>query len=366
MQLSNTSPRTSVVCSHNEWDPLEEVIVGIVEGSVIAPWEPGFAAGVPQEQLAEIRKYHEQVGGAPFNPKQMSLARLEVEEFVRVLEAEGVTVRRPDLIDHAQPHSTPDFTSPGGFGQFNPRDVITVIGDELIESPMSWRCRYFESRAYRSLMRDYFASGARWTQAPRPLMRDELYRVEHKRGPGWEWVTTEVEPVWDAADLIRCGRDLFFQHSHTANLAGIEWLRRHLGDKYRVHTMEFDDDRAIHIDATFMPLAPGKLLVNPDRPARPLPDMFARAGWDVRDCPRTTYSRDHTSFRSFEWIHINVFMLDEKRVIVEKHEEPLIRFLKDWGFEPIPLAYRNAYRHGGSFHCSTLDVRRRGELQSYF
>jgi glycine amidinotransferase len=63
---------------------------------------------------------------------------------------------------------------------------------------------------------------------------------------------------------------------------------------------------------------------------------------------------------------MNTLSLDEKRIVVEKQEEPFIRFLEDWGFQPIPVAYRNCYKHGGSFHCSTLDVRRRGELQSYF
>ena len=27
-----------VVNAHNEWDPLEEVIVGIVDGAMIPPW----------------------------------------------------------------------------------------------------------------------------------------------------------------------------------------------------------------------------------------------------------------------------------------------------------------------------------------
>lgn len=35
---------------------------------------------------------------------------------------------------------------------------------------MSWRCRLFESRAYRSLIKSYFARGARWTAAPRPQL----------------------------------------------------------------------------------------------------------------------------------------------------------------------------------------------------
>jgi glycine amidinotransferase len=61
-----------------------------------------------------------------------------------------------------------------------------------------------------------------------------------------------------------------------------------------------------------------------------------------------------------------VLMLDEKRVIVERLQESLIKKLKDWGFEPIPCSFANYAPFGGSVHCATLDVRRRGELQSYF
>lgn len=364
--MSSIAERAWRVSCHTEWDPLEEVIVGHVDGTVVTPWEPGFEAMIPEPQLEAVRAYHLRNAGQLFTEAQLAPARREVEELVRVLGGEGVIVRRPELVDHAIPYSTPDFYAPGGFGQYNPRDVLTVIGDELIEAPMSWRSRYFEFRAYRPLVLEYFRHGARWTQAPKPQMTDALYLAAHRRGPDWQWVTTEVEPVWDAADLVRCGRDLFFQRSHTTNELGIEWLRRHLGPAYRVHQIEFEDDRAVHIDATFLPLAPGKLLVNPDRPARPLPAMFQKSGWDVRECPRTTYPRDLPSFRGFEWLVMNLLSLDEHRIICEQQEEPLIRFLKDWGMTPIPVAYRNCYKHGGSFHCSTLDVRRRGELQSYF
>ena len=56
-----------------------------------------------------------------------------------------------------------------------PRDILVVIGDEIIEAPMAWRSRYFEFRAYRTLLKDYFKSGAKWTAAPKPQMSDELY-----------------------------------------------------------------------------------------------------------------------------------------------------------------------------------------------
>jgi glycine amidinotransferase len=59
-------------------------------------------------------------------------------------------------------------------------------------------------------------------------------------------------------------------------------------------------------------------------------------------------------------------MLDEKKVVVDISQRTLIKALRGWGFDPIPTPFL-AYRpFGGSFHCATLDVRRRGTLKSYF
>ena len=56
-----------------------------------------------------------------------------------------------------------------------PRDILTVIGDEIIETPMTLRSRFFEYRAYRRIIKDYFRRGASWTTPPKPTMSDELY-----------------------------------------------------------------------------------------------------------------------------------------------------------------------------------------------
>lgn len=50
-----------------------------------------------------------------------------------------------------------------------------MVGDEMIESTMAWKCRYFEYEAYRPLMRKYFNEGARWTAAPKCTMEDDMY-----------------------------------------------------------------------------------------------------------------------------------------------------------------------------------------------
>lgn len=74
----------------------------------------------------------------------------------------------------------------------------------------------------------------------------------------------EFEPVFDAADFVRCGRDLFVTQSNVTNQAGITWLRRHLGDRYQIHEINSSCPTPMHIDSTFIPLAPGKALINPE------------------------------------------------------------------------------------------------------
>jgi glycine amidinotransferase len=351
-----------VVNSYNEWDTLEEVILGVVDNACVPCWHVTLEATMPSGH----RDFYVEFGGRPFPQEQVEAAAKDLDEFAHILEAEGVVVRRPEAIDHARRFSTPAWESPAGLYAAMPRDGLLVVGDEIIEAPMAWRSRYYEMDAYRPLLKDYFQRGAKWTAAPKPQLCDDLYNhdyAETHEGEELKYALTEFEPTFDAADFIRCGRDIFVQKSHVTNSFGIEWLRRHLGDAYNVHELAFDDRHPMHIDATIMPLAPGKLLANPER-ANKIPDIFK--GWDVLYAPPSLIPDDHTLYMTSKWINMNVLSLDEKRVVVERNEEPLIAALKKWGFKPVPCSFRNFNTFGGSFHCATLDVRRRGALESYF
>lgn len=90
---------------------------------------------------------------------------------------------------------------------------------------MAWRSRFFEYRAYRPLIKEYFRQGAKWTTAPKPQMADQLYDSQypiesvldrHKLAAQGKFVTTEFEPCFDAADFIRAGKDIFVQRSQVA------------------------------------------------------------------------------------------------------------------------------------------------------
>ncbi|MBI1206007.1 MAG: amidinotransferase [Azospirillum sp.] len=354
-----------VVNSYTEWDPLEEVIVGRADHACIPEWHAVLEATMPQRHWEFFRRH----GGRRFAAELLVEAARELDVLSQVLESEGVAVRRPDPVDWSVPFQTPAFGPIVGLYGAMPRDVLLVVGDEIIEAPMAWRCRYFEPLAYRSLLKGYFRQGARWTAAPKPELADDFY-IAAPPGGGYNInlgisAVSEAEPVFDAADFCRVGRDIFCQRSHVTNQFGIAWLARHLGPAFRVHTLAFDDPNAMHIDASFVPLAPGRLLVNPARlTPNTLPAMFDQ--WEILIAPEPTVSESHPFYFTSRWLSLNVLSLDERRVVVEAEEQPMIDFLKSKGFEPIPVKFRNFGSLGGAFHCATCDVRRRGGLQSYF
>ncbi len=62
-----------------------------------------------EANLPFLQKY----AGKQFPVDHMKKVEKEMTEFCRVLELEGVTVRRPDKVDYAVEYTTPDFKSTG-------------------------------------------------------------------------------------------------------------------------------------------------------------------------------------------------------------------------------------------------------------
>ncbi|MFP6694175.1 MAG: hypothetical protein VB875_14220 [Pirellulales bacterium] len=352
------------VCSHNEWDPLEEIIVGRVTGASVPPWHVSLQSAAPFHAWDVLKA----LSGKPAPPQFVLAAQQDLDQFIHILESEGVKVRRPDPLPQTVPYSTPDWSIECGYNIANPRDLLIVIGDEILETPSAWRCRYFEVHAYRTLLHEYFRAGATWTSAPKPRLADELYNEDWQlgeKGDPIDYSLNESECTFDAADFIRCGRDIFCTRSNVTNEFGIEWLRRHLGGEYSIHVIETQSRQPMHIDTTFVPLCPGKALINPTYIDRDkLPPILN--SWELRESPPPVINPAQMLDLSSAWLTMNVLMLDPDRVVVKANQEPLIKMLKDWGFDPVPCPFENHFVYGGAFHCATLDVRRRGSLESYF
>lgn len=81
------------VSSLNKWDPLEEVIVGRIDGAIIPPYHVGVTFNVP----SFTARLHRFVASRRYPRRMIDLAQKERDAFVRILEAEGVTLCRPEL-----------------------------------------------------------------------------------------------------------------------------------------------------------------------------------------------------------------------------------------------------------------------------
>ena len=363
----------TVVNSWNEWGPLRHVVVGRADGCCIPPPEPASDPKIPID--SDMRGVH-----GPRSDETVAKANAQLDAFVALLEARGIRVDRPDPIDFNQPIATPDWQHGSMFGCLPPRDVILTVGSEMLEATMSYRSRWFEYLCYRRLLKQYWDDdpNMRHEAAPKPRLTDASYKpdylsddiiIEQRLAMVAEkdFVTTEIEPLFDAADVLRFGRDLFVQHGFTTNLTGIEWLRRHFPD-HRVHALNFPGDPyPTHIDATFAPLRPGLIINNPDRP---LPEdqrqIFERNDWTIAAAARPAHNSPPPLCYSSVWLSMNVLVLDSKTVCVEASEIHQIEQLDRFGFEVLPVPFRDVYPFGGGLHCATTDVFRDGGCDDYF
>jgi glycine amidinotransferase len=259
-----------------------------------------------------------------------------------------------------------------GHAQACPRDSLLVIGDCVIEVPMAQRARYFEYRAYRKLVKQYFYSGARWVSAPRPELTDDTYTPRYTtEDKAFDFANhpslTEFEPCFDAASFARCGYDIFWQPDVVSNQFGIDWLQSYLGDSYRIHRVEFEDQYPQHIDTTLVPLRPGLAMINPGRPFKnSMANLFKASDWQLIDALPSVRTGPPTARDVSNWISMNILVLDPSTIVAEAAETPLIELFKRHDFDVITCEFDGVFKFGGSFHCCTLDIRRRGDLKRYF
>ena len=362
----------TVVNSWNDFDSLRHVIVGRADFTCIPPTEPATEAKIPED--SDMRGLW---GPRPLHT--VEAANRQLDTLTQALEAKGIRVDRPTPIQWNQAVTTPDFMTGTMFGCMPPRDVLLTVGKEILSAPMSFRCRYWEYLAYHDLMQRYFDEDPefRWEQAPRPRLTPDAYQAGYfdeitleerlRRTAALDFVTTEHEPLFDAADVLRIGKDLFCQHGLTTNRRGMEWLKRHYPD-HRVHAVNFPGDPyPIHIDATFVPLRPGLVMNNPKRP---LPaeqrKIFEANDWEIIDAAQPANDKPPPLCYSSVWLSMNVLVVNHQTVIVEASEVHQMDQLDKLQFEVIPMPFRDAYPFGGGLHCATADVFREGKCEDYF
>ena len=275
-----------------------------------------------RSEFLESKENHEKHRQNSIKIQEFSLENQKISSEHLILNSLNIKVDRPTPIDFSQSIETPDWSNNGMFGCMPPRDVILTVGNEMLEAPMSYRCRWFEYLAYRPLLEKYYSEdkNMRWESAPKPRLTNQSYKSNYlpegiteeeryKKIENRDMILTEKEPLFDAAEILRFGKDLFYHNNFTSNLSGLDWLRRHYPN-HRVHQINLPGDLIpTHIDACFTPIKPGVIIINPNRKiSSEQRKIFDDNKWDLE-----SYTKLNT-FNTIEEFSILLHLIKEKHI----------------------------------------------------
>src|SRR6185503_6805280 len=379
---------------HNEWDPLKAVVVGTVDG-----FSPGLEFSVAA--TPEVRERAGKLVQKAYPHWYLDEVAEDLDGLCAIFEQAGVQVLRPRWSEERDSIATPNWSA-SGYDIYNVRDLHVVFGDTLVVSAPSSRFRLFETYAFREIFyENFFEDGFKWISAPLPRLRGEyIHEIErprskletsedsmHSKLSGGLAETfhrlDEDEVIFDAANIIRLGRDVLFLVSSTGNRKAVQWLASVLGEDFRVHVTHAY--RSSHLDSTVLPLKPGAVLLNGARVSEETaPAMFAK--WerifftDVAPLPDEeiefhrservpVYKELHAlgvasnlNHISSPWAGLNVMSIDPKTVLVHDRQTKMIALLENKGYTVVPVRMRHCYSMLGGLHCTTLDVVRDSRL----
>ena len=304
-----------MINSYDEWSPLKRIVVGSATDANWPVNDPVFAKEGEKTTWKETP-----VPRGPVPQWIIDEANADLDGLATTLMSLGVEVVRPDPLN---------FQVHDGMYNYCPRDRLLVHGSTIIDPAMMYPCRDMELQCYH----DIVDSAERYLFMPR---NEGL--------------------VLDAANILRLGPNkLLYLESASGNKAAYHWLLANLPSNTSIELCNFY--AGVHIDSTIMPLREGLVMLNASRVNF---DQVPRAfdGWHKIWVNDVVAQEFHEYPYASKWIAMNMLVVDPHTVICDRNQTELIKTLKSYRFEVIPLELRHSRTLGGGFHCVTLDLER--------
>ena len=356
-----------IVNSHNEWDTLEEVIVG-----------RGAPPALPAIEFSFKLFFHDNIYGTTWGDSTNSYITKrhieehneDVENFVQLLQSHSITVKRPKLPECIHKVKTTLWESVV-HPALNVRDQAMIVGDTVIETPPTCRWRYFESDYIKHLFLEYFKQGAKWIQAPKPLLLDSSFDLEYVervsrakkhyediRDTKHEHMSCGHEIMFDAANCMRLDDTILVNCSNENQWLGAKWLQSTLPD----HTILPVDLADSHIDSSISFLRPGLAIITKPEIKNKLPRELGK--WELIHIPMRCRSDEDYAKQNIKLasprIELNILSINPDTIICHsEYRQPLQEALSKYNINVIPSQMRHCEIFSGAHHCITLDVRRK-------
>jgi len=299
------------VSTRNEYSKLKSVLLGSVENFAWPEHDHEFDRGIARST------YHRTLESKTLPDWVISQATEDLDRLERVMQEHDVVVYRPTV---QQKHWA-----------YSARDILLPVGDMIIQCPTPFESRANEIELY-------------------PCLKD-CHIIKAQRP------TSEDDPCFDAANVLKINDKLLYSLSHSANEAGAEWLQQQVGNEFEVVKWKVVDHDITHIDSTLLTLNENTVIVNASRvKEKDLPDFMIDYKKIYID---DVESRDFFQFPyASKWIGMNVLSLDPDTVLVDDIQHGLVEKLHENHFKVIKTPMRHSRTLGGGFHCVTNDLER--------
>lgn len=304
-----------MILTFNEWDSLKSVVVG---HATYANWptnDPVFALEGEKTLWKETP-----VPSGPVPQWIVEEATEDLNELAVTLSRLGVAVERP---------SPRNFPITQGMYNYCPRDRLLVYGSTIVDCAMMYPCRDQEILCLDNVL----------------AKTHDVRRMPRNKGM-----------ILDAANVCRLGNNWLYLESASGNKAAYEWLCEQFPE-VNIELCNFY--AGVHIDSTIVPVREGLVLLNGARVNEdncPLVFDYWEKIYIEDVVAQDFYQYPYAS----KWIAMNMLTVDPNTIIVDKHQNKLIKILEQQNFTVIPLELRHSRTLGGGFHCVTLDLVRDG------
>lgn len=302
-----------MIYSVNEWDSLQEVVVGRAD---FANWPSNDPVFAKEKEKTTWTKTPVPSGSVP--DWIIDETNEDLDILAATLEQCGATVHRPKAINYQER---------GGMYGYCPRDRLLIYGSTVIDPAMMYPCRDMEIEALDDVI----------------YRADTVYRMPRNEGM-----------VLDAANTLRINDTILYLESASGNQKAARWLQNKLTN-VKIEICNFYS--GVHIDSTIVPLREGLVMVNASRVNQEnLPKVFNdwQVVWVDEVVEQGFYNYPYAS----KWIALNMLVVDPYTVIIDRHQINLIKIIESLNFTVIPLELRHSRTLGGGFHCVTLDLIR--------
>lgn len=322
--------------SKNEWNTLEEVIIGCANDAKI----PSLDISLRTVNYADVKETSTIPQGR-YPAQVVNEANEDLDILCEFLKNEGIKVSRPDS------DCIPDYYN------FCPRDSILLHENFVIATPMPLRARKNEYKAMKYVFDNN--TNIHTLNISRP---DALYNLNCVNNPE-VLALTEIEPAFDAANILRDNENLYYLVSNSGNRAGADLLQNLVGENYKVWKIE-NVYSYMHLDSTIALLREGLMLLNPERikSKKQLPKPLQ--SWDVIWASEPYDIGHYPGYcNASRWVNMNLLSINPNLVVLEENQHSLRKQLLQHKIESAMLPMRHERTLGGGFHCVSLDIKRK-------